>query len=483
MFLFKAQSIRQLTIVGFMLVAALLVTALLVTVRQLDRQSYLGQQAVTSAANAMATNRQIIEQTRAMERSALQYLVLQDQSLFQVYTNRQSELRAAVAGLLALDSVSSDVAELATALLDAEASASAMLIDTSDQSRAEHAFATLSDMAYDLSGYIALWIDERQRLLRDNSDATQQSLTIQALFFIAGSFGLAALFVTLITRPLQQIDAAINRLGRGAYDNTILISGPRDLQSLGLRLDWLRSRLNDLEQQRTSFLRHISHELKTPLASMQEGAALLNEGVVGPLNDDQREVSRIIISNCQRLQGLIEDVLHHNSQNFDVLNAAHAPVHLDQLIETVVSAHQWPVTSNRIKVQREMEELVVLADQERLRVVIDNIFTNALKFSPADGVITVKLFAREDKVFLEIADEGPGIPLSERDKLFTAFFQGSSKPRGAINGTGLGLAIAREYVFSAGGNIELCEAKKGACFRITLPQPRSLINPGNGELI
>ncbi|MDO8909422.1 MAG: HAMP domain-containing sensor histidine kinase [Pseudohongiella sp.] len=482
MLLFRAQSIRQLTIIGFMVVATLLVTALLATVRQLDRQSHQSQEAVTAAATAMSTSRQIIEQTLGMERSALQFLILRDESLLQVYNNRKTEFHAAVAQLLALDNMTGDVTEIATNLLDAEASASALLANTQERRLAEAAYAGLSDTAYDLSDNIAQWITTRQSLLRERTDATQQALTIQALLFIAAASGLAALFVTLITRPLQQIDSAINRLGSGSYKDSIEITGPRDLQSLGVRLDWLRSRLNELEQQRASFLRHISHELKTPLASMQEGAALLGEGVVGPLNDEQREVSRIIITNGQRLQMLIEDVLRHNSQNFAVLNAMPEPVRFDQIVEAVVAAHQWPVTSNRIKVHREMEKLVVLADPERLRVVVDNIFTNALKFSPADGVITLRLFTRDDGVVFDVADEGPGVPLAERTKVFTAFYQGSAKPRGAIDGTGLGLAIAREYVLAAGGRIEVCEVAKGACFRVTLPLPQKRIDDNtNGE--
>ena len=336
-------------------------------------------------------------------------------------------------------------------------------------------------MAYEISDTIELWIAEQQNQLRERSESTKQALTLQALLFIGAASGLAVMFIVLITRPLQQIDSAINRLGSGAYDNAIQISGPQDLQSLGLRLDWLRSRLGELEQQRASFLRHVSHELKTPLASMQEGAALLHEGVVGPLNQEQREISRIIVSNCQRLQGLIEDLLRHNSQNFEVLNAMPEPVRFDQIVERVVEAHQLAITSGRNQIRRELEKLVVLADSERLRVIVDNLFTNALKFSPEDGVITLRLFAHDDAAVFEIVDQGPGVPREEWAKIFGAFYQGSVQPRRAFNGTGLGLAIAREYVLAGGGSIELCEVNMGACFRVTLPLPRKLTDDGQGQ--
>ncbi|MDP2140337.1 MAG: HAMP domain-containing sensor histidine kinase [Gammaproteobacteria bacterium] len=475
MVLFRARSIRQLTIIGFLAVAALLIAALLVTARQLDQLSDQSQATVAAAATAMSASRQLIEQTLAMERNALQYVVLRDDSLYQVYSNRRAEFQAAAAQLRSLNA-SGDVAQLPMTLLDTENAAFTQLTGSPDRATVEAEYARLSRMAYEMSDAIEAWIGEQQSQLRERSDSTKQALTLQALLFIAAASGLAVMFIVLITRPLQQIDSAINRLGSGAYDSSILITGPRDLQSLGLRLDWLRSRLGELEQQRSSFLRHVSHELKTPLASMQEGAALLNEGVVGPLNQEQREISRIIVNNCQRLQGLIEDLLRHNSQNFEVLNAMPEPVRFDNVIERVVDAHQLAITSGRNKVQQELEKLVVLADPERLRVIIDNLFTNALKFSPEDGVITLKLFASDDLAIFEITDEGPGVPQEEWTKIFAAFYQGSVRPRRAYNGTGLGLAIAREYVLAGGGSIELCEANKGACFRVTLPLPRKLVD-------
>lgn len=467
---FRARSIQQLTVTGFLGVAALLVLALLVTARELDVQTELGQTTVADVATAMNASRQLVEQSRAMERNALQFMVLRDDSLVDVYSNRRSEFHTAATQLQALDTEDGgNMGELASKLLVTESMAFDLLANNADQAEVESAFHSLANMADEMSYTIELWIAAQQSELRERSENTRQSLTLQALMFIGAASGLAALFIVLITRPLRQIDKAINRLGAGGYDTPIEVSGPVDLRALGRRLEWLRTRLTELEQHRAAFLRHVSHELKTPLAAMQEGASLLTEGVVGPLNDDQKEVSRIIATNCQRLQALIEDMLRHNSQNFEVLNAMPETVRFDQIVETVVTAHHWPTASNRIKVHRSLAKLVVLTDGERLRVIIDNLFTNALKFSPADGVITLRLFQQGDTAIFEIADEGSGIPHEEWSKVFNPFYQGSSKPKRSYNGTGLGLAIARDYALAAGGDIELCEHTKGACFRVTLP--------------
>lgn len=451
-----------------MAVAAILIVALLLTARQLDRLSDQSQMAIANTAIGMRSSRSLIEQTLAMERSARQYEVLKDQATYETYTNRREEFLNS-AELFRQISMGELLEEQVAALVAAEDVAFDWLNKVADGAQVQEDFPAFSDLAYAVADAIELWINQQQLALLSQSDTTKQTLTMQALLFIGAASMAAVLFTVLITRPLQQIDSAINQLGSGAYGQVINIKGPRDLQALGLRLDWLRNRLGELEQQRASFLRHVSHELKTPLASMQEGAALLNEGVVGSLTPEQQEISRIISSNCQRLQGLIEGLLRHNSQNFEVLNIMPEPVRFDQVVDKVIEAHQLLVTSGRTRIDRNLARLTVMGDPERLRVIIDNLFTNALKYSPEEGSITLHLYAEDGQAVFEIMDQGPGIPHTEWDRVFEAFYQGSIPPVRAYDGTGLGLAIVREYVLASGGTIELCESEEGACFRVSLP--------------
>src|SRR5687768_3858820 len=120
-------------------------------------------------------------------------------------------------------------------------------------------------------------------------------------------------FTILIARPIRQIDAAIRRLGGADFSIPVQVGGPEDLQQLGERLDWMRSRLADLEQQKNRFLRHMSHELKTPLTALREGAELLSEEIVGKLAPEQREIAEILRHNSIELQKLIEDLLSYGA--------------------------------------------------------------------------------------------------------------------------------------------------------------------------
>src|SRR5207249_4113913 len=111
-----------------------------------------------------------------------------------------------------------------------------------------------------------------------------------------------------ISRPIAEIDAAIRQLGGADFSRPIAVRGPEDLRYLGRRLDWLRRRLDEFETQKNRFLRHVSHELKTPLTALREGAELLHDQVAGPLAPPQRQVVAIMRDNSVKLQGLIEEL-------------------------------------------------------------------------------------------------------------------------------------------------------------------------------
>src|SRR5258708_29729668 len=113
-------------------------------------------------------------------------------------------------------------------------------------------------------------------------------------------------------RPIRQLAHGIRRVGAGEFDSDIRVGGPADLKYLGGRLEWLRERLIELEQQKRLFLRHVSHELKTPLTALREGSELLADETAGPLSAGQREVVGILRQNSVRLQQLIEDLLDYH---------------------------------------------------------------------------------------------------------------------------------------------------------------------------
>jgi two-component system sensor histidine kinase GlrK len=139
------------------------------------------------------------------------------------------------------------------------------------------------------NGALLAELDQRRAVLKAQVIA---SILLAAL--LAGGFGL------WLSRPLEQIEQAIDTLGENRYDQPIAVRGPSDLQRVGQQLNWLRQRLAELEADKARFLRHISHELKTPLAALREGVALLEDGVAGALSPKQREIAGILNQNTGR---------------------------------------------------------------------------------------------------------------------------------------------------------------------------------------
>jgi two-component system sensor histidine kinase GlrK len=255
----------------------------------------------------------------------------------------------------------------------------------------------------------------------------------------------------------------------GHYPSHVDLRGPRDLSIVAKRLTWLGQRLKDSEASQERFLRHISHELKTPLASIKEGIELLADGIPGPINPKQREVLDILQSGLLHFQKLINNLL-----DFNLLRGNKAlmrsPIVLSDLISNLVRMHQLPASRKGIQFELVGEPLSVALDKSVLSAAIDNLLSNAVNFSPSGGRIIVRWYRRDDDLVIVVKDEGPGISREEREKVFLPFYQGKATRDGPLKGTGLGLSVARECVNSHGGELLIVDADKGACFEIHLPQ-------------
>ena len=175
--------------------------------------------------------------------------------------------------------------------------------------------------------------------LQEIATQGRQKWLYLALATAAIALALAILFAVLIARPIRQLDQAIRRMGTADFTHAIEVNGPQDLRYLGQRLEWLRSRLSDLEEQQNRFLRHVSHELKTPLTAVREGAELLRDNVGGKLSPEQQEIVRIVRENTLSLQKLIEDLLtYHQTRAMEPQTVG--PVSMPDVVRRVLSEHK-----------------------------------------------------------------------------------------------------------------------------------------------
>lgn len=467
----RPRSFFSLVLLSFCLAVAPLIVALASTHWQMDRFFAQSVLAVYRAARASEASQILLSQVKELDRSARQYHVLADAQLWESYVNRRTQVTKTLEDLEGL--ADSDVLREELTLLKEKEHALFALLEATPPGRplsadVEAEFLALSLLAGAISAESRHWIDAQVLHLSELNEQTQRLLLWQALAIIAGTVFLALLLSNFIARPVRQLDHAIRGMGDGRLDDPVVVRGPRDLHTLGERLNWLRQRLLDLEEKKGNFLRHVSHELKTPLTALREGSALLAEGFLGQLNRQQREVTEMLQRNALALQRMIENLLSFNMVEARKSALEVRAVNLRELIDSVVHEHKLALLARKINLQLNCEPLVMEADREKLRTVIDNLLSNAVKYSPDQGLLRVALSQVQGSAVLDVEDQGPGIRLADANRVFEAFYRGDGQT--GIRGSGLGLAIAKEFVDLHGGAIAVVPGKeRGAHFRVTLP--------------
>jgi two-component system sensor histidine kinase GlrK len=328
----------------------------------------------------------------------------------------------------------------------------------------------LTDLADAIASSGNRQIDDRLAELDQHTASTQRRLFWQSAL-LAPLTLVAILALTLsIGRPLRAIDRAISELGRGTFSRSIEVSGPRDLERLGAQLEWLRLRLLDLAQERNRFLRHMSHELKTPLANIREGAELLMDGAVGPLDNSQREVVAILRDNGIKLHRLIENLLSFSAWQKESVGLDLSEFRIRPLVKQVLESQQLTVVSQRVRLEVKVDDLMLRADRGKVRLIIENLLSNAIKYSPKGGTVYLHAAKQDTQLVIDVADMGAGIPTEERARVFEAFYTGRPPAGVQVKGTGIGLSVVLEFVHAHGGTIEILDGEyPGAHFRIRMP--------------
>ena len=471
--LLRPRSILRLILIGFSLVALPLIVALVIATVSVDRLAGQSQRALFQSVLVTQGSQVLAEAITAMERNARQYQVLGDKVLFEVYQENHERFADTVRTLETLE-LADNQRKLLDALFITEQEVQVTLgiypHDAPETVAALQQFATLAELAQQVIADNRDLINQGMEQIQADSQRVQRNLVVQAIALIPAALLLAAVFAVLITRPINQLDRAIRLLGDEKLNKPLAITGPRDLEQLGERLNWLRGRLLELEQEKTRFLQHISHELKTPLTAIRESAELMGEQVVGDLNAQQREIIGILRDNSVQLQKLIEDLL-----NFSILRARASQLSLQRvamktIIEQVLEDHKVTLFSRKLDLRASLQPVSLEGDAEKLRTLVDNLLSNAIKYSPDGGPLWILLSRRGANAIIEVADSGPGIPAGERERVFEAFFQGVPATGGRVRGTGLGLSIAREYAQAHGGDISVVNSSKvGARLQVVLP--------------
>jgi two-component system, NtrC family, sensor histidine kinase GlrK len=469
-------SFRQLLVVAFVLMAAALAA---VSLRGLYTLEQFIERSGDSAARTLTASghaERLTAQALTMERAARQFLVLGDATLREAYTRAAGEAAEDVQALLASASIATG---LAAEWQEQQAAIAAELAlpgrSPARDDRLVRQFGELDRLHARMAEQVRSDSARRAALLQAELEAGRIALARQVAGAIAVALVLALALALALARPLQRVQRAIVALGENRLEQRIEIRGPSDVRAIGRRLDWLRQRLVELEADKSRFLRHVSHELKTPLAALREGVALLGDEVAGPLSPGQREVARILADNTAALQARIEDLLRFNAAAFAAQRLVRRPVELPALLQRLVDEQtlQWRGRNLQCRLQGP-PVLRIAADEELLGSALGNLLANAIRFSPPGASIDCMWEQHGEDVAIEIADRGPGVAAEDRERIFEPFFRGRVQPEGGLAGTGIGLSIVAETVAAHGGRVQLLPSADGAGARFRIELPHAL---------
>lgn len=278
--------------------------------------------------------------------------------------------------------------------------------------------------------------------------------------------GLIGVYLTRrIARPLLALSAAADEIAAGEYG--VEVPQPRghdEIAQLSARFADMAAKLGEAEQLSRMFLMSVSHELRTPLTAIRGHVSALREGVI----EDPEAYSAslaVIEEEAMRLERLVGDVLDLAKLNAHRFAVLEEEVDMRELCERAYAAFGEVARQRGIDYRRDFTVgPVILTDGDRVLQVISNLLSNAFRWTPEGGRISLALGAENGSVSVVVSDSGPGISPEERERIFRPFW---SRDGG---GTGLGLAIARELAFALGGRIDLrSEPGLGARFELILP--------------
>jgi len=471
-------SINKLTSIGFTFVAIPLIMSLLFSANKVSQLAKQSTKDIYNIAQLTQLNSKLDDAIAKIERSASQYVVLKDRELLIVYSRHQKILKNLIEETLAKQQDKILKEQLTSLKIENDRVRKITLSDGVDSlslKQIQQEFKSLNSINENLkkrSNYVV----NQQVLEIHRSTEDISTNIIERLYVIPLTLLIAAIFIILITNPLKQLTDKIQILEQGNFEQEINLHGPAEVRSIVDSLENMRQRLHTLELQKSSFIRHISHELKTPLAAIREGTELIYDNSVGPLNDDQQEICNIIRDSVGRLQRLIEDLLDFNIVLDSTSLYRLERINLSELIRDAGHVRKLDIKSKNLTLKCNNSPYFIYSNSKQLSVILDNILSNAIKYSPIDGSISITYSSSKTCVTINIIDQGPGIEPALSEKVFDAFYQSTPPENSQIKGSGLGLTIVKELLLRLNGDIKIIPAQKlsaanesGSCVTITLP--------------
>jgi two-component system sensor histidine kinase GlrK len=479
-------SIKSLIILGFVIAVIPLFLGVTYAAFAMRETSALGKTVNSQVFEQTKIIRLVLQKSSDIERKARLFVLLSDPALRQPYERQSYEtarasFKQALNELLKLH-VGNKIALLVNELSEKENLIYQQIIGSENENNprlpVDEAFQGLRESSNTLSREFESHVEHEFTELRLLSESLEQGLLTKGAVLLLIAFVFIVTLLVVLSRSMRQLDSAIRHLGSGELDEPIAVSGPADLRYLGDRLEWLRTHLMELEVSKQQFMHNVAREIEQPLQSIREGTErLVNQPDEVP-NGDKQEIARLLSTNVEKLKTVSDELVRYSRLNSKPEMNLKKTVNLKALLESVIAEFQPVIQAKSITLKKLVRPVEISGIQDQLRSIIEQLLSNAVKYSPINGEIRIMLRDSGNQMEFEVEDEGPGIAPEERTQVFEPFYRGQAAESGdKQEGPGLGLAIVKEYVANHQGKVDIIDSRQdqhGARIRVQIPLTRTV---------
>ncbi|MBE9523644.1 MAG: HAMP domain-containing histidine kinase [Chloroflexi bacterium] len=314
--------------------------------------------------------------------------------------------------------------------------------------------------------------------LRSRGDDILSPLRQSALVAFVLSLILAVWIARWVAAPLQRMASATLDVASGHY-RVIPLEGPKEVRELGHAFNEMTAQVQASQQSQRDFVANVSHELKTPLTSIQGFSQAIIDGTADSLADHQ-QAARIILDEAERMNRMVLDLLDLARIDAGTIKFRRDHIDLSALLISIVEKLSLQAAQAQVALEYDADTLPeMIGDGDRLAQIFTNLVDNAIHHSPPGGIVRVMAKVKDGQIAVYVSDTGPGLPPEEIPRIFERFYQvDKSRPGGKRRGSGLGLAIVQEIVHAHDGHISV-ESKtgQGSVFVVKLPLAAPINQP------
>lgn len=274
-----------------------------------------------------------------------------------------------------------------------------------------------------------------------------------------------------ITKPIQRVTQAAHGIAHGSFGNRVVVNSQDEIGQLGESFNFMAQRLEDYEKMRKDFVANVSHELRSPLTSINGFIEALIEGK----NKDEQEKNKylsILQKETNRMSTLVNDLLEISKFDAQKVHFDMSSFPIDTVIKRAIAILKPQLDEKKLTVKTIISNKIpqCYGDEDRIEQVIHNLLENAIRYSPQGVKLLIDARLLKNEIVVEVTDNGPGIPKDEQQRVWERFYRVDKDRSRGNGGTGLGLAIVKEIIDRHGGQVYIdSEVEIGTMFGFTLP--------------